>query len=380
MSETSCRLRHNLCGARVWAELERRSLVERIDCGLDVHRGQITFDYLDLESGEVTTGQVVPATRERFREWLSRFEGRRVRLAFEGCTGWRFIAEEVARAGFEAHMAEPADTATLRGRKKRPKTDRKDARLLRVLLTQERLPESWIPPGHVSEVRILGRTYERLLSERRGWKQRVHAQLFQQGVPADPGWFTAEGRDRLLGGNHLSAAGRRQAHIAFGMIDVLDTEMDYLRDDLAVWGRLQPGCAVLRHHLWGVGVLLAPIIWSEMGDTRRFGRSDQAVRHTGLDVTVFETDGHRAPGKLSRQGPSTLRWALVEAAQHSSKRASPHHRLYQQVRERHDGSRAALTVARKLARQTFHLLNELGDQAWEPIPVVPFPTRKAAAI
>lgn len=347
--------------------------------GMDVHRRQITFEYEDEESGELTAGRIEPATRDRLAEWLGRFEGRTdVRFAFEGCTGWRFVAEELIRVGAEAHMAEPADTAMLRGRKKRAKTDRKDARLMRTLLTQERLPESWIPPEHVIEVRIMGRTYERLLSQRRSWKQRVHAQLFQQGIGPIPDLFTAQGEDRLLGGTELSAAGRRQAGIAFEMIHVLDTHLDSLRDDLAVWGRLQPGCEALRQHLWGVATLLAPIIWSEMGDTRRFARSDQAVRHTGLDVTVYETDGHRAPGKLSRQGPSTLRWALVEAAQHSSKRASPHHRLYQQVRERHDGSRAALTVARKLARQTFHLLNELGDQAWEPIPVVSFPTRKAA--
>lgn len=351
----------------------------RIDGAFDVHRRQITFEYLDRESGEVTTGRIVPATRDALQDWLSRFEGQEgVRFAFEGCTGWRFVAEELCRAGVEPHMADPAETAGLRGPKKRAKTDRRDTRLLRKLLTEGRIPESWIPPEHVIEVRTLGRTYETLLSERRGWKQRVHAQLFQQGIGPIPDLFTAAGRERLLEGDELSTVGRRQAAIAFRMIDALDTEMDSLRADLKLWGRLQPGCAELCRRLWGVGPLLAPIIWSEMGDTRRFSRSDQAVRHTGLDVTVHQSDDRRAPGKLSRQGPSTLRWALVEAAQHSSKRQSPHHRLYQQVRERHDGSRAALTVARKLARRTFHILTEMGDDAWQPIPVESFPTRKAS--
>lgn len=336
--------------------------------GLDVHRRQITFEYVDEESGEVCRGRIEPASREVLAEWLSRFGGRGdVRLAFEGCTGWRFVAEELARAGVEAHMAEPADTAMLRGPKRRAKTDRADAHLMRMLLGEGRLPESWIPPGHVIEVRVLARTYERLLSERREWKQRVHAQMFQQGLAPISGLFTAQGRDRLLSDRSLSAAGGRQARIAFGMIDHIDAEMDSLRTELGMWGRLQPGCAALRTHLWGVGTLLAPVVWAEMGDTRRFGSSRQAVRHTGLDVTVFETDRHRAPGKLSRQGPSVLRWALVEAAQHSAKRASPHHGLYRETKRRQGGSRAALTVARKLARQTHHLLAELGDVAWQPI-------------
>src|SRR5262245_6108566 len=104
--------------------------------GFDVHRAQITFDCLDTETGEVSVGQIRPATRAVLRGWLTgRFAGRHdVAIGFEGCTGWRFVAEELRRAGVEAHLAEPADTATQRGRKKRAKTDRTDARLLRELL------------------------------------------------------------------------------------------------------------------------------------------------------------------------------------------------------------------------------------------------------
>ena len=84
--------------------------------GFDVHRTQITFDYLDTDSGEVTTGQIRPATREVLRSWLDRFHGRRdVAFAVEGCTGWRFVVEELQRAGVEPHLAETAETATLRG-------------------------------------------------------------------------------------------------------------------------------------------------------------------------------------------------------------------------------------------------------------------------
>jgi len=55
-------------------------------------------------------------------------------LAVEGCTGWRFVVEEMMAAGVEPHLAEPADTAAQRGRKKRAKTDRADARRLCELL------------------------------------------------------------------------------------------------------------------------------------------------------------------------------------------------------------------------------------------------------
>ncbi len=61
--------------------------------GLDIHRKQLTFDYLDTVTGEVRRGQITPADREHLRSWLARFAGRGdVAFALEGCTGWRYVA------------------------------------------------------------------------------------------------------------------------------------------------------------------------------------------------------------------------------------------------------------------------------------------------
>ncbi|MGB0096990.1 MAG: hypothetical protein WBP81_31175 [Solirubrobacteraceae bacterium] len=63
----------------------------------------------------------------------------------EPTTGWRFVVEELDRVGAEVHLAEPAEASALKGKKKRAKTDRADARHLRELLLIGRLPKSWIP-------------------------------------------------------------------------------------------------------------------------------------------------------------------------------------------------------------------------------------------
>ena len=158
-----------------------------IVCGLDLHRQQITFDAVETQSGEVWRGRVWQPDRERFRRWLCRDVARRangqpVAIAVEGCTGWRYVVEEIAAAGFEAHLAEPADTQAARGNKHRAKTDRSDARLLRELLQSGELPESWIPPTAVLEWRERVRLYKSLVDQRRVWIQRIHAELFQHGV------------------------------------------------------------------------------------------------------------------------------------------------------------------------------------------------------
>ena len=84
-------------------------------------------------------------------------------VAVEGCTGWRYVVEEITAAGFEAHLAEPADTQAARGRKRHAKTDRSDARMLRELLQPGDLRESWIPPTDVLEWRERVRLYKSLV-------------------------------------------------------------------------------------------------------------------------------------------------------------------------------------------------------------------------
>src|SRR6266542_811020 len=190
---------------------------------LDVHRNQITYKLLDRDTGEVRRGRVAPAARVDVRTWLAQFAGHEVEFALEGTTGWRFVVEEIERAGYRAHLADPAETAAKRGRKRRAKTDNADCDLqLRLLLAGE-LPESWIPPAQILELRT-----------------------------------------RLR------------------MLETIDRELAPLDRALRAFARRQPGCRALIANLYGVGAISATAILAELGDCRRFASSDDAVRHSGL--------------------------------------------------------------------------------------------------
>jgi transposase len=332
-----------------------------------VHRRQITFDYVDTDTGRVCRGRIAPACRAVLRRWLTeRFAGRTdVAFAVEACTGWRFVVEELERAGIKASLAEPADTAAARGRKRRAKTDPADAQHLRELLAGGRLPTSWIPPEQVREMRAILELYKDLRDEHTAWVQRIHATLFHQGVPGlgTGGVSSPVGRARLESGDGLSPAGRQATAVALRVLDALDTELDALHRQIRAFANRQPGCQALQAQ-YGVGAITATAIWAMMGDTRRFSASRQAVRHTGLDVTVCSSDGKRAPGHLAKQGPPLLRWALYEAACLTSHTRAPEHAYYADVKERIDHKRAAISVARKIARRSHHILRELGEQAY----------------
>ena len=280
------------------------------------------------------TGRVWQPDRERFRRWLrddvtARAHGGAVAIAVEGCTGWRYVVEEVVAAGFEAHLAEPADTQAARGRKRRAKTDRSDCRLLRELLQDGRLPASWIAPTIVLEWRERARLYKSLVDQRSTWVQRIHAELYQHGVTLPETSIRWAKTRELLEADSLeiSPAGRQRVLTAYRMIDAITIESRPLKADLQRFGRRQPGCRALVEHQYGIGGLLAVVMWSELGDCQRFTRSEQVVRHSGLDVTVDQSDRRRAGGFLSRQGPPDVAVGALRSSEERVASTQPRPRL-----------------------------------------------------
>ncbi len=330
----------------------------------DQHREQIAFDAFDTATGEVSRGRIRPADRLGFRRWLGRWDGEEIEAALEATTGWRFMVEELEAVGARVHLAEPAETSALRGPKKRAKTDRQDARRLRELLQAGRVPESWIPPEWILELRSKARLRHTLIQERGEWQQRIQAQLYHHGVPRRRQLLVGEQRG-WLETLELPAAARRQIQVALAMIDAVDHQLEPLDRELRTLARRQPGCRALMRH-YGIGEITSVAILAELGDARRFRSSRHAVRYAGMDITVSESDRKRAPGHLSRQGPPTLRWALFEAAQVARRPSSPDRDYYEQAAARIGGNRACLSVARKLLQRAYHTLRELGEEALQP--------------
>ena len=276
-------------------------------------------------TGQVGRGQIAPADREHLRAWLARFAGRDdVAFAVEGCTGWRYVAEELAAAGIAAHVGEPADTAAARGRKRHAKTDKTDSRHLRVLLAEGRLPGCWIPPAQILEYRALLETYHDLRTE-----HTAQAQLRGLLPPGPP--RLGEGALRTEAGlaalcaaaaAHLSPAGQLQVTTALDMLAALDARMDVVRKRVLDAARHLTGAKVLTTRLYGVGPVTGLALTCWLAGEGRFSSSRKAVRFTGLDITVWSSDRKGPPGRLSRQGPPVLRWAVYEAG-----KTTPAHRL-----------------------------------------------------
>jgi transposase len=336
-----------------------------IVAGFDVHRRQITVDALDTVTGELWRGQI-QSSEAAVEEWAARFSGRVVHVAVEACTGWLFVCRALERCGAVAHLAEPVETSALRGRKRRAKTDRADARWLRELLVEGRLPEAWIPPEHVRQWRSRARLRNTLVTERTSWTQRIRATLYHHGIVGAPDDLrTLAGRE-FLSNLELSADASERITVALEIIDMLDAQLAGLEHDLRALARRQAGCRALMVQ-YGMGELSALVTLCELGDVGRLHASRQAVRMAGIDIGVHRSDRHAQLGKLTRQGSAPLRWALFEAAQSASHRTSPDYADYHALKTRGlSHTRATLTIARKLARRSYHILREVGPAGLQP--------------
>src|SRR5690349_9393786 len=229
--------------------------------GLDQHRAQITADRLDTGSAEIARTRIAPANRAAVQRFAGRFRGQALEVALKATTGWRFVVEELQAVGAQVHLAEPAEAAARRGTKKRAKSDRADARHVRELLMVGRLPESWIPPEHLLELRARVRLRHTLVDQRREWQQRIQATLYHHGVPPRAWLLGAEAR-AWLATLDLPPAAREQITVALALVDADDAQLAPLDADLRAYAKRQPGCRALMRH-YGIGPLTSVTILAE---------------------------------------------------------------------------------------------------------------------
>src|SRR4051794_30946782 len=283
-----------------------------IVAGFDVHRAQITFDALNTDTGEVTRGRI-DSTPAAVARWGARFGGREIHVAVEACTGWLFVCDALAAAGATAHLAEPVETRALRGRKRRAKTDREDARWLRELLSDGRLPEAWIPPEHVRQWRSRARMRHTVIDERTQWMQRIQATLYHHDVSGTPEKLRTRARRAFLAALDVPADARERIEIALAMVEAIEAQSAPLERELRQLARRQTGCRALMG-LYGMGELTSLVTLCGLGAVARLSASRKAVGRAGIATGVHRFDRRARGGKPPRQGSPQLRWALYEAA------------------------------------------------------------------
>jgi transposase len=328
---------------------------------IDIGKTVLQVAALETDSGASKESRVA-TEREAFTAWVESFHGSLERVAIEATTGWKWIAELLLARGVEVLLVDPGEAAARKGRKRRAKTDRLDARFLLCLLASDELPQAWLPPADICELRALSRTRKALVDQRTAQAERVQALLFHEGWPCQRGRLLTRAGRRWVEALALAPASRLVLEALLGAIDDLDRRLEPLERELRSRAKTDARLEALQT-IYGVGPILACHLLAEIGEARRFTRARQVVRLSGLDPVVYESGQTKRRGHLAKAGPPLLRWALVEAGKQAARRQSPDHERWQRISARRGKQVASITIARTLAGRAHRVLRALEEAA-----------------
>jgi transposase len=105
---------------------------------------------------------------------------RATQIALEATYGCEWLADVLQDAGYELHLAHPLRTKAIASA--RVKTDAVDARTLAQLLKADLLPEAYIAPRELRDLRDLLRHRVAMTRRRAALKNRAGSILAKQGI------------------------------------------------------------------------------------------------------------------------------------------------------------------------------------------------------
>ena len=264
-------------------------------------------------------------------------------VAFEAAFGWGWLIQLLEDYGFEAHMVHPLRCKAIASA--RLKNDKVDAAILAQLLRADLLPEAWIAPLQVRQLRALLRHRTGLVRLRTQLQNRIHAVVADFGYDRSGSYLSGPGRG-WLAELELPAISRELVTDYLAVIDGLAPLTDRIDGELRQHAKADPRVKILTT-LPGVGQFTALVMLAEIGDITRFPSARKLASWAGLTPTVRGSDLHVRHGHISKQGSAWLRWVLNQAAQ-TAKRSPEFAAAYSGIAGRRGKKKAIIAVAHKI--------------------------------
>lgn len=324
--------------------------------GLDLSRKRLDWQALDGGGERVAVG-AVPPDREGLSLLPRRLGDVEVLAVIESMSGARFVHDQLERQGWDVRIA---DAVKARGLAPLAcKTDRIDCWVLAELARRDLVPEIWLPDPEVRAERERARFRLHLVKHRSALKNRIHAILFQQGIPNGYSDLFGAGGRRMLERLRLPEPWASTVACSLELIDTLNTEIQGCERELQRLGADHRYIPLLIT-IPGIGWVLAYTIASEIGDIGRFQSARKLIGYTGLCPRVDQSGERDRRGPLRKNGPDYLRWALIESAHAGLRYHQPYRQLAERMRARHGRKRgtkiAVIEIARRNSEAIWHML------------------------
>ena len=279
--------------------------------GIDLHLRRSVICRIDAQGVELECVQIDNDRKTLVRE--VRKAGRKAPVAIEATYGWYWAVDALKGAGFDVHLAHPYGLKTMRSRK-RVKTDAKDAYELANLLRLGSLPEAYIAPPELRELRELVRHRVRLVNNATAVKAGIRALLAKHGIRLEASDLESAIGTAQLDEVVLAGQFARRLESQRRLLLVLTDEIGSVEVALDKALKRNPHYRALQK-IRGIGPVLAAIFVAEIGDITRFKTADALACWAGITPRIYASDRTVRHGHVSKEGCALVRWAAVEAVQ-----------------------------------------------------------------
>jgi transposase len=320
--------------------------------GLDIHKKECQPTVID-EAGNIHEEKRFETKTEAIRAFFQGHETSKVAIESTGI--YEHIYDTIRSLGIEVVVANPLKTRLIA--EARVKTDKVDSRILAMLPKADMLPECHVPDEEIRNARRDVR--ERLLMKKTSTalKNHIYAEFLRRGI---------EYKEGVLG----TKRGRKWAKqvLAEPRLEQTFTILETVEEAIAEYNeeRLLPVFeknekAKLVSSIVGIGYYSALTIVAELGDIARFSNSDKVVSYCGLNPGVHQTGPHEEYGSITKTGPTSLRWILVEVS-HShllhckDKTNCKLCQFYKRISKRRGRKTAIVAMAAKMIRIIYWML------------------------
>jgi transposase len=237
------------------------------------------------------------------------------------------------------------------------KTDKVDSATLAHLLRTDLIPAAYIPPREIRDLRELLRYRAGLVRLQTMVKNRIHAILLKHGFQAPVhNVFCVRGREWLTT-LPLRPVYKQALQGFLAILDALGEQISVATIAVDREALTSPHALQLCK-LPGIGHYTALLLLAEIGDVSRFPSPKHLVSYAGLAPTVHASGGKVRTGHISKQGSPWLRWVLMEAAIHASRKPT-YRALYERLAARKGRHIARVAVARELLTQVYWKLRHV---------------------
>ncbi len=323
---------------------------------LDVHKSYVVVGAVDAQQDVVLPPRRVPLLQ--LDDWAARHLKPTDAVVLEATTNAWHVHDLLEPLVARVVVAHPYHVKLIVA--SFVKTDKRDTLALARLLAANLIPEVWVPPHHVRELRALIAHRQRLVSQRTAAKNRLQSLLHRHNIVPPAGDAFSAANKEWWNSLSVSSTEKLRARQDLATIDHLSALLKEVEAELTrlsvsdLWANQ----VALLIQLPGIGLITAMTVLSAIGDITRFAKAKKLVGYAGLGARVHASGQTHRSGGITKQGRRELRAAMIEAAWAAVRSSAHWQAKFEKLAVRIGNQKAIVAIARKLLVVVWHVLTD----------------------